>query len=387
MSSCRRTRLFSPRSAFCRKRSGSAARFVFWQQDLLGIGARQSARTALRTARSGDRQSLRRARALALAGERCGDGHLRRFPADARRARNPSGEDLRDRELGADRRAAAPPAHERVGAEARPRRQAGHPVLGHARPQAQPGSDRAARPPLLGRGGRRGRRRLRRSRGGLAPSTARGREPGELAPASDPAVRRPSGRAGKRRRPAHAARGGRRRVLGSLEGPQLPLRGARAPGGGALRQPGGRGRPQQRRRASGRAGRRRWTHRRRSVASSPTETCEPSSAGGRAATQKTISTSPPSRIEFEPILDPASAGRRTDNGQTYDEARWADERGSRLRRGRVHRRASRRRSSPRRRNSSAGRRCEARRRVVSGLRRSGQPSARPERSRCLPRGG
>ena len=47
------------------KRLGS--RFVFWQQDILGIGDSKSPRAALRTVRNGDRQPLHRAGTLALA--------------------------------------------------------------------------------------------------------------------------------------------------------------------------------------------------------------------------------------------------------------------------------------------------------------------------------
>ena len=81
----------------------------------------------------------------------------------------------------------------------------------------------------------------------------------------DPAVRRPSGRAGERRRPAHAARGDAgafsvpskvlsylcagRALLAAVPSDNLAAEVVRSSGGGLLR----------------RAGRRRWTHRRRSV--------------------------------------------------------------------------------------------------------------------------
>ena len=60
---------------------------------------------------------LRSARALALTRQRCNRGHLRWISTGSRAARDLDRQDLRDRELGADRRAATPAPGQRVGRE------------------------------------------------------------------------------------------------------------------------------------------------------------------------------------------------------------------------------------------------------------------------------
>ena len=151
MSSFRRTRLFTPRSAFSRRPSGSAhvlssGSKIFWGSAPERVLERRFGRLG---AVIGNR-FVALERSLLLESDAVtviSDGFL---PA------------LEQLGIPTERISVienwAPidelplrPARQRVGAEARPGRQAGHSVLGDTRSQARPGSHRAARSPLLGR--------------------------------------------------------------------------------------------------------------------------------------------------------------------------------------------------------------------------------------------